>query len=94
MLVARSDFTLTQGADTLGTYESRPGKLRHYCPRCGSPIYNELSDGSGDLTVRAGAFDQDPGVRPSAHIWVDFKAPWIEADDDLPCYRGSLAESE
>jgi hypothetical protein len=36
------------------------------------------------LTVRAGTLDSDPGIAPSAHIWVSEKAPWYEITDALP----------
>jgi hypothetical protein len=29
----------------------------------------------------------DPGIRPSAHIFVGSKAPWFTITDDLPQYR-------
>ncbi|MBF2761141.1 MAG: GFA family protein [Ectothiorhodospiraceae bacterium AqS1] len=28
--------------------------------------------------------DDDPGIRPSAHIYAKWKAPWHAIDDDLP----------
>jgi len=84
VLVVPADFKLVAGEEVLGTYESRPGKLRNFCTRCGSPIYNRMADGSGLYSVRAGALDQDPGMRPSVHIWVNFKAPWVELADGLP----------
>jgi hypothetical protein len=31
-----------------------------------------------------GTLDEDPGVRPSLHIWVGSKAPWFEITDDVP----------
>lgn len=34
-------------------------------------------------TVPAGALDQDPGIRPQAHIYVGSKAPWFQITDDL-----------
>ena len=84
VLVAPKDFEIVAGGEQLGTFESRPGKLRHFCTRCGSPIYNRLADGSGLLPVRAGTLDQDPGLRPERHIWVRSKAPWLVLDDDIP----------
>ena len=37
--------------------------------------------------VRLGAFDGDPGVRPSAHQFVAYAAPWEPIPDDgLPRY--------
>jgi hypothetical protein len=31
-----------------------------------------------------GGLDDDPGVRPQFHIFVDSKAPWFEIQDKLP----------
>ena len=84
VLVDRDRFRLTSGEEVLGAYESRPGKIRHFCTRCGSPIYNRLTDGTGPCIVRAGTLDGDPGLRPSVHIWVSSKAPWVELDDGTP----------
>jgi hypothetical protein len=33
--------------------------------------------------IPAGGIDQDPGIRPQAHIRVGSKAPWVEITDDL-----------
>ena len=38
-------------------------------------------------SVRLGAMDDDPGVRPSRHSFVDSRAAWDELPDDgLPRY--------
>jgi hypothetical protein len=40
--------------------------------------------------VRFGAFDTDPGVRPTLHQFVDSAAAWdLIPDDGLPRYGGS-----
>ena len=31
-----------------------------------------------------GSLDDDPGVRPSLHIFVGSKAPWYDITDKLP----------
>ena len=36
------------------------------------------------IAIPAGGLDGDPGVRPTAHIFVSSKAPWHEISDDLP----------
>jgi hypothetical protein len=33
-----------------------------------------------------GAFDDDPGIRPQFHTFVDSRAPWDRISDDLPQY--------
>lgn len=39
--------------------------------------------GSGIIRVPAGTLDGDPGIRPQRHIFVDFKAPWLEITDSV-----------
>jgi hypothetical protein len=40
-----------------------------------------------------GAFDDDPGIRPQFHTYVDSRAPWDEITDDLPQYREARSDS-
>ena len=35
----------------------------------------------------AGSLDEDPGMRPQAHIFVGSKAPWFEITDQLPQFK-------
>ena len=54
-----------------------------FCRFCSSPLPVETDDGSS-VMVPAGTIDDDPGIRPQAHIHVACKAPWVEITDDLP----------
>jgi hypothetical protein len=38
------------------------------------------------VSIRMGAFDDDPGIRPQFHTYVDDRAPWDEITDGLPKY--------
>jgi len=72
------------GRDAIREYESSPGKLRAFCPRCGSPVYSRRRDDPETFRIRLGTVDGDPGRRASAHFWVSQKAPWFEIADELP----------
>ena len=37
-----------------------------------------------EIGLPLGTLDDDPGVRPSAHVFVGSKAPWFTISDDLP----------
>ncbi|NVK43371.1 MAG: GFA family protein [Oceanospirillaceae bacterium] len=64
--VRRFDLT---GADRFG---------KSFCTNCGSPLPHVGKDGSY-LLVPAGSLDDDPGLRPQAHIFCANRAVW---DDD------------
>ncbi len=87
MVVRAADFDFLQGEDQLAAYESTPGKQRTFCGRCGSPIYSRYDDNPGFINLRSGTLDGDPGARPSLHIHVASRAPWIEITDNLPQSR-------
>ena len=42
------------------------------------------SIGSIDVGSLLGLLDDDPGVTPQLHIWVENKAPWFTITDNLP----------
>lgn len=88
-LVREADFRL-RSDEALGFHESSPGNQRFFCTRCGSPVYKRFPQPEGLVTVRAGTLEGDPGVRPSAHVWVSEKAPWFEICDGLPQHPRGL----
>ncbi|HXO90095.1 MAG TPA: GFA family protein [Stellaceae bacterium] len=95
--VRQSDLKWVQGEDLVSFYESTPGTFRGFCTVCGSPIVNKFDARSKSAAYRPAAvseygialatLDDDPGVRPLAHIFVASKAPWFEITDDLPQFE-------
>ena len=75
--VPRGNFAWTRGAELLGSFESSPGKLRHFCTRCGSHIMAERTD-QPTILLRLGCLDTTVGGRPQVHIWRSEGAPWFD----------------
>ena len=73
-LVRGDDGLLVHGEDDLN--DTR-------CATCGSLLFSVVRDGAF-VHVALGSLVDDPGVRPTAHIYVGSKAPWDEITDDLP----------
>jgi hypothetical protein len=74
-------------APKLGVYESSPGKTRHWCMHCASPIYSKKSDAPGIVRIRAGLLDEPVSTTVKCHFFVDSKCSWFELTDDLPKYK-------
>ncbi len=79
--VMREHFQWTQGQERLSTYESSPGKLRHFCSVCGSHLMAERP-GQPHVILRVATLDDDPGQTPQVHIWTSHDVPWL-ADEAL-----------
>jgi len=85
--VRREDFSYSAGTEYLVEYQSSPEVTRSFCRRCGGRfVYDWPSVAPEYLWVAAGTFDDDPGMRPACHIFVDSKADWYEITDSLPQY--------
>ncbi|OEY68024.1 GFA family protein [Marinobacter sp. X15-166B] len=77
-------FQYTAGADRVQEYESRPGKYRGFCGRCGSQLYSRFDAIAGILRLRVGVLNEPLGKVPFAHEYVGSKADWFEITDDVP----------
>ena len=86
--VQRSDFVLLSGADDIASYQSSPEVIRTFCRRCGSTLQFIRASRPDTFSLALGTLDDDPGVRPSLHIFIESKAPWYEITDDLTQHAG------
>ncbi len=86
--VDRTAFRWTKGDTVVTSFESTPGKKRHFCPRCGSHLMAAW-DNTPYVIVRVGSLDTDPGRKPVVHIWTSLKAPWHEITDEIPQFAES-----
>lgn len=78
-------FRFVRGEAGISRYESSPGFLRSFCGRCGSAVPS-VEEGER-IFLPAGCLDDDPGVRPLAHIFVGSMAPWHALSDALPRFE-------
>ena len=92
--VKTDDFSWVSGRDEIQRYEAPvekrpPGFHTAFCRRCGSPMPSFESTDDW-FEVAAGILDDDPGLRPDRHIFIDCGSAWYEILDDLP----QLTESD
>jgi hypothetical protein len=82
------EFEWVSGGPLVKTYEAPvrmkpPGYRRTFCGVCGGPLPTVDRD---VVRIPAGTLDDDPGLRPQRHIFVDLKAAWFDIVDGLPRY--------
>lgn len=84
-VVAPGSFNLLQGEDELRSWSAGDGFDKVFCSVCGSHVFARSPENPDLVSVRMGAFDSDPGVRPIARHFTNYAAAWepIPEGDEL-----------
>jgi hypothetical protein len=82
-LTAPGSFRILAGEELVRAWDPGDGGwVKSFCSRCGGQLFTTSAGESERLSVRMGAFDGDPGVRPSAHQFSDYAPAWAPVPDD------------
>jgi len=86
--IARGSLRVTSGAELIQAYEPPDGFAKLFCSACGSALFSRNPDDPEVMSVRLGAFDSDPGVRPAYRQYLASAAAWESVPDDgLPHFQ-------
>ena len=88
--VPREGFRLLSGESLVRVYRPADGSAaKAFCATCGSSLFGGAWPDGPEVSVRLGALDGDPGIRPQYRSFVESRAEWDELPDDgLPRYPG------
>jgi hypothetical protein len=75
-------FRVLQGSDLIRAWSPPGGFEKCFCGECGAHLFSRNPDDPAQLNIRLGAFDGDPGVRPTWRAYVAYAAPWEAIPDD------------
>jgi hypothetical protein len=79
---APGSFRVVAGEDRLRAWRPPDGAEKWFCGDCGSALFSRVPGNPDTIGVRLGAFDGDPGVRPSHRQYVAYAAVWEPIPDD------------
>ena len=79
--------SFVQGEDNLAYYKVPDARyfMQVFCKTCGSKM-PRLDPEREIVVVPFGSLDDDPGVKPQRHIYVNYMAKWHEITDDIPAH--------
>lgn len=83
-LVGVTGLKWLSGHENLKEFEASNGTVRTFCRECGSSL-GFLSKGapSKDIELAIATFDVDIPVEIDANIYTNYKANWVELQDNL-----------
>jgi hypothetical protein len=87
--VAREGFRLLSGEELIRVYRPDDGAVKAFCSVCGSSLFGATWPEGPEISVRLGALDDDPGIRPQYRGYFADRAPWETIPDDgIPRFDG------
>ena len=87
--VPRDRFRLLVGEELIRIFRPDGGAVKAFCCVCGSSLFGATWPAGDEVSIRLGALDADPQIRPQYHSFVGSRAEWDELPEDgLPRYDG------
>jgi hypothetical protein len=92
--IVPGSLRILSGAELIRSYDPPDGFSKMFCAGCGGHLWSQSPDDPEVKSIRLGAFDGDPGVRPAYHQFVNYAAAWEPIPDDgLPRFPESRTSS-
>ena len=87
IVVHRRDDVMFQGSPSVYEDHGDSGQpvWRHFCGRCGSPLYSDTpaARDQGVIYLKAGTLDDVSDLAPSVHVWTQSKQPWLTLPESV-----------
>ena len=85
--IAPGSLRVLSGEELIKAWQPPDGFAKAFCSECGSALWSRDPHDPEVISVRLGAFDRDPGIRPSSHAFTAYAVAWEPIPDDgLPRY--------
>lgn len=65
---------------------------RHFCSKCGSPLFTSSPKHPDRVFVKAGVLDDPSIVKPAYECWTQSSVPWSNIDVGLPRFLKSRTQ--
>lgn len=80
--IAPGSLRIVAGEPLLRSFDPPDGYSKVFCSACGSALWSRNPEDPAVISIRLGAFDDDPGARPAYRQFLAYAAPWEPVPDD------------
>jgi hypothetical protein len=86
VLSPESAGRVARGAEAIGRYALSEAVTKHFCTRCGSPLFNTNARLPGLRMLYLGTIDQHERLAPSLNVYCRSKLGWVDRMAELPSH--------
>jgi hypothetical protein len=66
------------GRENMATYDVAAGARKHYCSKCGTPLFNLSDRYAGACMLYLGSLEPEPVGAPSLNVYCESMLGWVE----------------
>lgn len=89
-MVNQENFSIERGQDYLSVYENESGGKKHFCSKCGSPLYNFNPRFEGRLMVVYGSLAEHKSLAPTFNVFCESQLPWVGNITSIKSFEKSI----
>lgn len=82
-IIDKSNLEIIEGQDTLSNYQISEKAIKHFCSKCGTPIYVLHKKFPGNYMLQVGSLDDPSLAAPKINIFCESMMPWLKKIDDM-----------
>lgn len=88
VFVARDALRVTRGAPKFWSRPTDSGRILEgaFCPDCGSRLWHQRADGTGEISIKGGSLDEPVDLTAATHIWTARRLPGVPIPEGARCY--------
>jgi hypothetical protein len=86
--IPKGALKFTSGKTTVFEDKGTSGMpvYRHFCSKCGSPIYSDVVAIAGLDIIKAGTLDDSSWVKPAVSVWCDSAQKWVKQPEGMATF--------
>ncbi len=77
-VVPSAAISITKGSEEIAQFQVSDNALKHFCRRCGTPLYNTNERYPGLSMIYLGVIDEHAELAPSSNVYCTSKLAWVD----------------
>jgi hypothetical protein len=90
--VPEAALEITSGADFLSTFQFEEDAQKHFCKRCGSPVFNKNARYPGLSIIYLGMITESSSFVPTANIFCESQLAWVPSIAELRAFPQAIVK--
>jgi hypothetical protein len=86
VVVDEQSCEIFAGRNEMTAYQVTDNVEKHFCRKCGTPVYYLNKKFPGKCLIPIGSLDNPTGLKPSINVFCESMLPWVSSIDEITSF--------